>query len=105
MSTDAGTKPEVRDAARKLLELFGPNGEHWTQGTFARDADGREVMVRAPDAVCWCIGGAVRKLGIFISTSIELEEAIPGDYFADFNDSCTWPEMKAWLEGIAEEIQ
>lgn len=39
--------------------LTGP--EKWTQGTFARDADGNMVSLQDPSAVCYCLGGLVVK--------------------------------------------
>lgn len=36
--------------------------EHWTQGTWARDADGESVDAFSPDAVRWCAVGAMEKV-------------------------------------------
>lgn len=33
--------------------------ERWTQHVRARDAEGYEVRVEDPEAVCWCIEGAI----------------------------------------------
>lgn len=35
----------------------------WTQGEFARDADGNGLFDREPGAVCWCADGAIRHVG------------------------------------------
>lgn len=48
----------IRDqliAARKLIE----QPEHWTQGTYARDKNGKRVPPKSPEAVCWCAFGAI----------------------------------------------
>mgnify|MGYP001559165452 CR=1 FL=1 len=44
----------------KILELLdGP--EKWTQGAFARDRRGEDVDSDRPEAVCWCLSGAITK--------------------------------------------
>lgn len=54
------TVADVLDAAADLLEK--PKG--WTQGAYARDADGRDVNPYekwrpSPEAVCFCLYGAL----------------------------------------------
>lgn len=36
--------------------------ERWTAGAYARRADGLIVWPSHPDAICWCLSGAVMKL-------------------------------------------
>jgi hypothetical protein len=33
----------------------------WTTYTYARNVDGARVNYASPDAVCWCVLGAIRK--------------------------------------------
>lgn len=49
------TTVEVLKAARSLLS----EPDRWTQGTYARDADGKAVPPSDPAAVCFCIHGAI----------------------------------------------
>ena len=37
----------------------------WTQGAYARDAAGTPTGSRMPDAVCWCLDGALRATADF----------------------------------------
>ncbi len=36
----------------------------WTQGDFARDRNGQGVSSTSPDAVCWCLFGAIKRATI-----------------------------------------
>ena len=47
------TTAEKLIAARKLIE------QGWTQGTYARDANGEDVDATDDRAVCWCSYGAI----------------------------------------------
>ena len=44
----------------KMYELL-EKPENWTQRANARDANGRDISSYHPDAVCWCLFGAVNK--------------------------------------------
>jgi len=44
----------------KVKELLADPAS-WTQGQFARDIWGRAVDVQGERAICWCIGGGIRK--------------------------------------------
>jgi hypothetical protein len=46
---------EIFEAAHALL--LDP--KHWTQMLVARDNKGTEVNALNPDAVCWCLAGAL----------------------------------------------
>jgi len=48
---------DVMEHARDLIAR--PNG--WTQGTMARDSEGRYIATRRPEAVCFCAFGAVMR--------------------------------------------
>lgn len=47
---------DILRAARARIE----DPKNWTQGDFAKLADGRGATSYDPDAVCWCAIGAVR---------------------------------------------
>lgn len=38
--------------------------ETWTHGALARDVDGCQTYARGPYAYCWCLLGAIEKVGI-----------------------------------------
>lgn len=93
-----GTK-EVLIEARKLLE----QPEHWTQGVFARNAKGRPVNMTAPDAVCFCISGAIGRASDKDSQRWQaaldfLCEKIRRKNIANFNDTHTHVEVLAALD-------
>ena len=48
--------------ARRVRELLSEPGR-WTQGYFARDAAGQECASKDPAATCWCVVGAMVRLG------------------------------------------
>ena len=50
---------DILRAARKLIE----KPEAWTQRVFARDIRGKPTDARSKDAVCWCMTGAVIRVG------------------------------------------
>lgn len=51
-------KARIESALRTARELLASG---WTQGCWARDADGFPVAFDDPKATCWCITGAVWK--------------------------------------------
>ena len=48
------TPAEIMDGAADLIERTG-----WTQAVDARDANGGEVDIDSPRAVCFCMGAAL----------------------------------------------
>ena len=79
------TAPEI---AKKLLELFGPNGLHWYKRQGYYDGTGKR-----------CLGGGLMALGLSLEA---LDQFIfPCQTIESFNDRRSWPEIKSWLEGIA----
>ncbi len=47
----------VREALVRARELIALG---WTQGTYAEDEDGAEISFADPQAVCFCLAGAVK---------------------------------------------
>lgn len=78
------TTLEILKAARAKL------AQGWTQGAFARDADGLPVNVCHPKATCWCITGAFRSLppeADFMQARIALKSSLSGDpQLSEWND-------------------
>ena len=44
----------------KVRELLSSR-EKWTQGESSRDSFGNPVDINSPNAVCWCLSGALYK--------------------------------------------
>lgn len=99
----------------------------WTKGWFARDAEGNDVSTNNPNAVCFCLSGAVTKTSpdgktevveTFLNSQLS---SLDGLTIPDFNDdsdhadvlaflerclsaanSMSEEEWQAWIEGISE---
>jgi hypothetical protein len=82
MHNDASAVADKLDEARALIE------RGWCQGWFAKDARGNNCMEYRPEAVCWCMGGALFKVGAPDAVDL-LRRVIGGDWdgIADFNDA------------------
>jgi hypothetical protein len=48
---------------RAAAELIGQPGA-WTQDYYAKSVDGLEVWATSDSAVCWCMDGALRRVGL-----------------------------------------
>ena len=84
--------------------------KHWTQGWYARNAEGQVVGPNAPHAVCWCSIGAIDKAAYeetTYSTNLaatrylaEVSEECGYNIF-EFNDNSSHETvMKAWDKAI-----
>lgn len=84
------TALEILDCTIELLR----DPAHWTKGSFARNAEGTNVGVRAPEAVSWCMLGAIdhcTPMSTHLGHLVELEVSkVLGDkWYGDlvrFND-------------------
>lgn len=89
------------EALRKGLAKLGPNGEHWIQRDWARDARGTAVWPTDSRACSFCSGGALKSVvgGNFDASLKFLQSAVDGSvaYFNDRTES-TFPEIKAMFE-------
>lgn len=90
----------------KLLKLFGPNGEGWTQHTYARDKNGVAVTPSQSEAVQFCVWGAAIKVGIEIhQLKLAMSEAgavhLPYFMISQWNDSRQFPEVYSALNKTA----
>lgn len=94
----------VRNAAAKLLKLFGPRGTHWMKHKMdnAKFKDGKE----AKPATKWCLVGAIDHLNIGNAIEHQMQLLTPSPHFGivNFNDarSTNWPKVKAWLTGLTK---
>lgn len=102
------TVSEILFAAAELIE---PEGA-WTQGTVARNALGEDVEGDAPDAVCFCLIGAIGKATDHhydaAKPVYELLETLVGDGWIDlWNDAPerTQAEVVAKLREAAEKAR
>ncbi len=94
---------EVNKIASDLLELFGPDGKHWTRHSFARDKYGHSVAgdVHHENACKWCMVGGIRKLypdntskaadalQDFMTRELKLFDTVIG-----YNDNHSWKQVK-----------
>ena len=89
-----GEVVRVLRAARDTLAV----PERWTKKESARNVAGRPVLPTEPDAVCWCMAGAVKRAaatdGIFFEAITNIEQAMWCDFnrrhysdIAAFNDA------------------
>jgi hypothetical protein len=54
-------QPLICSTLRKVRHEIFTGPETWTQGQYARNAEGRHVHVESADAVCFCFAGAIQK--------------------------------------------
>lgn len=76
---------EIMIGVRSLLA----DEKHWTKGAWAREEDGAECSHSAPNAVCWCLGGAlihVARLACDMAGMIEARQKL-----------CVAAGTSAWL--------
>lgn len=77
----------VRDVRVVLREP-----RYWTQGFYARNAKGDRRYPDAPDAICFCIVGAIRRAAASENLAEETAQALrrflpePFKYLSKFND-------------------
>ena len=87
----------------KAHELINTR-EKWTTGTLARDKEEQKVEYDSPQAVCWCMWGAICKLYPFIKKNGEynyeraqinkkIELATQGLSPGNWNDSSTYEQV------------
>lgn len=51
----------VHDTLTRARALIA-QPETWTQNAYARDSDGTPIVSNSPDAVCWCLTGAIYRV-------------------------------------------
>jgi len=86
----------------KAWELLS-DPTHWTQGTYARAADGREIHYSDPEATAWCVIGACRKLYTFEERHALYEmlwHIVPGGDVKTWNDTTDHATVLAKLKEL-----
>lgn len=103
---------EVLRAVRELLSV----PERWTQGAFARQEDKTQVNAEDPEAVCFCIRGAIHRVAVNHYEEARaacklLEEGVP-EYskawgLSGYNDSrsTTHADMLELIDGVIATIE
>ena len=84
----------------KAYELLD-SPEKWTKGVMARDANGEHVLHDSPNAVCWCMLGAIERClnaGGAARVRDVLEARGLGRSISGFNDSTDYETMLSVLK-------
>jgi hypothetical protein len=105
---------ETVEILRQARELIS-DPAHWTQGEYARDADGNFAAVYDPAAVCFCSLGAIAKvMNISDPDAVSLFE--PAEILDDicfakcgvkaygFNDSHTHAEVLSLFDAAIARL-
>jgi hypothetical protein len=104
-------QPRLRTMARRLLDLFGVDGKHWTTGTLARTKKGgMYTEPKDDDAGAWCLMGGLEKIDQLdqrntLREAIETHTEHNYSSVEDFNDSHRWPTIRAFLMKLAHPYQ
>ncbi len=103
------TTKEILTEARSLIT----DPDNWTQGSYAKDAEGVAVSIWSNKATCWCALGALYSfnedalLDIPADTLNTLRPHILSQGIVTFNDNHTHEEVLAAfdkaIEGCKEE--
>ena len=98
------SKKEILQGIRELIR----DPAHWTRGVIARDAAGREVLMTSPQAVAFCLSGALHRFeathpGTDVMGAVwqPLMEMIHHRYkcpMPEFNDTHSHAEVLAVLD-------
>lgn len=89
--------------ATKLLKLFGPTGQKWTYGSYAKDKNGEDVDLRSRKAVSWCFAGAMTKLKVPGDVQQVIGDLIPKSKEVEtFNDTKPhkYDRVKTFLQKV-----
>ena len=104
------TVTEILIEARELIS----DPERWTQGVYARDAQGIFTDWDSPEAVSWCVTGAIAKVvrsvqeskgdynALVMSALDKLRCAIGHDGVTAFNDAHNHAEVLAAFDKAIE---
>ena len=105
---------------RKMLDVFGPNGEHWTQRYEARDINGNYTKPYSDDAYSFCYEGCIQRVEFLFkkegkcsreaARQIDKELHDPFEHLKDgwrrmivMNDLGTFSDIKNELTGIMDK--
>lgn len=81
--------------------------DRWTRGCLARDSEGEPTNLFGPDAVCWCLVGAIRKVEPDLIKNLfavrKLKALLGGREVVDFNDSNDYDAVMKLLDQAIEK--
>ena len=87
----------------KVRELLSDESK-WTKGNWARTGDGLGVYYECPEAVCWCLDGAIHLAygDDWLPVRGKVCEHLGVTHLWDWNDSSrrTFAEVKALVEEL-----
>lgn len=94
---------------KRLEEIYTllSDENRWTRGKYARNKEGVGVPPESEEAVCWCLTGAIERIGqtpnertqLFIQLSVPLTGITNLQYF---NDNCTHQELLQLIKEVIE---
>ena len=64
----------LKEVGNAVLDILGPNGEHWTKHQWARTELGIACSVHNPKATCFCLQGAIDRL--YLNTHHEKRQMV-----------------------------
>lgn len=91
-----------QEIAQKLLEFYAGDSSRWTKEAYARDENGIFLSPYNDEAVCWCLLGACKKLGLEAGELYDDFTSIT--YFNDA-PSRTFEQIQAKLTEWANESE
>jgi hypothetical protein len=80
---EAGTTTERERAGMTLVSELLSDPKNWTQRALARDKNGEAVSPFSPDAVAWCVLGALFKCEVRDKSAVR---KLTGDRIMAWND-------------------
>jgi len=95
-------KEAMKKTPGTVRELLS-SPESWTQGTFARDQDGKSVYPDDPSAMSWCLLGAISYVYHEDSTACQHVNDLILDYYAKKNYRYVPPENRWYVDTVIED--
>jgi hypothetical protein len=98
----------LKEQLQAALDLFGPNGEHWSKGYYAHTVAGEEVEYDNNKACKWCCAGALLRAHVPNRGWILLEKHLKKHCsLAVFNDDphTKFAGVKALFKKAIKEAQ
>lgn len=98
-------KPVVERPQRKIRDIFATESK-WCKRNFARDASGKPVHIDDPNAVCWCLAGAldlcypIRHTPTFLTAVGKIYAKIGTVSISLWNDKHGYDAVKALVDEL-----
>lgn len=98
---------DVRQVLLRAAELVGRG---WCQGTYALDAEGRQVDPTQPEAVAWCVAGAMIRAAFELAPNIADAQSLYSEAYARFigqaGSVATWNDRRGRTKDeVIEELR